>query len=512
MPGLLNLEANVLDRRKKRYIYTITSAQRSGCSLLTPPHIMMQAYTTDYPHVQYPHHHPHHHMIQDSSQNFTNGFSRGSSFTYPHHDYPYFVDRGELASRLCPPPSLVNNNTSLDATGIGFAGNPSSTFVVPEDIPVYSNQWNWAQPSDHPMVAQPAPIYPPPSAFSVKSASNTTSVVCSPTAQLPTPAAMAVLLNPNAQLADQHPQQQQTQVTAEFEIPQDHMSVTAMSVTARPVIRPVEPVVAVHGVPDSPSREKKHACTMCHKRFDRPSTLRKHLLVHTGEKAFVCDTCGRRFGVASNLNRHVKRCILKPVNSPSTSHKSTSSGSPPANSPTTSSSPSTSTPNPSHETSVSISRTGRRARVISPAADNASSSSSSANAQSSPSNATPAGTSASASSTTTTPKPPGQKRRRRAPSPSQWIPATLQNFNLHSEDSYRATTVPLAPVRRNSPREERNSWDENVNHTPYHPSGWSGTLPGPGLGQGIGLGGKDVRNNMNFGGKGGFMLGRVLVF
>jgi len=51
-----------------------------------------------------------------------------------------------------------------------------------------------------------------------------------------------------------------------------------------------------------------------------------------------------------------------------------------------------------------------------------------------------------------------------------------------------------------------------VNHTPYHPGGWSGTLPGPGLGQGIvGLGGKDVRN-VNFGGRGGFMLGRVLVF
>ena len=70
--------------------------------------------------------------------------------------------------------------------------------------------------------------------------------------------------------------------------------------------------------------------------------------------------------------------------------------------------------------------------------------------------------------------------------------------------------MPLPPVRRNLPKEERNSWDENVNNTPYHPGGWSGTLPGPGLGQGIGLG-KDVRN-VNFGGKGGFMLGRVLVF
>ena len=223
----------------------------------------------------------------------------------------------------------------------------------------------------------------------------------------------------------------------------------------------------------------------------------------------MCDTCGRRFGVASNLNRHVKRCILKPVNSPSSSHKS-SSGSPPANSPT-SSSPSTSTPIP-HDNNVSgVSRRGRRtARVVSPgppADNNASCSSSSSNtvAHSAPPNT------AITSTPSTTPKPPGQKRRRRAPSPSQWIPGTLLNFNFHSEDSYRATTVPLPPVRRNLPREERNSWDENVNHTPYHPGGWSGTLPGPGLGQGVGLGGKDVRN-VNFGGRGGFMLGRVLVF
>lgn len=212
----------------------------------------MQAYP-DYPQAHY----PHPHLTQEvASQNFANGFSRGSStsFTYPHQDYRYFVDRGELASRLCPATSLVDNNSNaLDAVGIGFAGNPSSsnTFLIPEDISVY-NQWNWSHP-DHPILA-PAPVYPQPPAFSDKSPSSI--VVCSPTAQLPTPAAMAVLLNPNAQLADQHQ-------TADFEIPQG----SAIHTTARPaIIRPVEPVVAVQGVPDSPSREKKHACTMCHKR------------------------------------------------------------------------------------------------------------------------------------------------------------------------------------------------------------------------------------------------------
>jgi hypothetical protein len=150
----------------------------------------MQAYP-DYHQAHY--HYPHPHLTQDASQNFSNGFSRGSStsFAYPHQDYRYFVDCGELASRLCPT-SLVDNNT-LDA-----AGNPSSsnTFVIPEDI----------LDPDQPILA-PAPVYP----------------------QQP---AMAVLLNPNAQLANQ-----------QHQIPQ-----VSTIHTARPtVIRP-------------------YACTLCYKR------------------------------------------------------------------------------------------------------------------------------------------------------------------------------------------------------------------------------------------------------
>lgn len=103
------------------------------------------------------------------------------------------------------------------------------------------------------------------------------------------------------------------------------------------------------------------------------------------------------------------------------------------------------------------------------------------------------------------------KRRRRAPSPSRWIPPSLLSFNLASPEFKRATPVPLPPVRRSLPKEERDSWDENVSSSPYHPRGWKNVLPGPGLGLGLGLGGKDVRN-LNLGGNGGFMLGRVLVF
>ncbi|KAH9009085.1 hypothetical protein EDB85DRAFT_1481165 [Lactarius pseudohatsudake] len=61
-------------------------------------------------------------------------------------------------------------------------------------------------------------------------------------------------------------------------------------------------------------RKRIHSCSMCEKAFHRPSTLKKHMLVHTGEKLHVCDICSRRFSVAPNLNRHVRTCVLRPVN------------------------------------------------------------------------------------------------------------------------------------------------------------------------------------------------------
>ncbi|KDR68766.1 hypothetical protein GALMADRAFT_256609 [Galerina marginata CBS 339.88] len=435
-----------------------------------------------------------HYLAQDDAQNFATSFSRGSSFTYPYQEYRYLLDRGELTSRLCTS-GLVGS--TLDATGLGFAGNHASNtgaLAAPEDITAYQQQtWDWTGAPNGEIIA-PAPVYAAqaePDYFGIKSPGIHASGVRSPTAQLPTPAAMAVLLNPSGRSEDELSQ-------IGYELPHTSALVANhASATARPN-RIVEPLVSTQEiVPESLSREKKHACTMCHKRFDRPSTLRKHLLVHTGEKAFVCDTCGRRFGVASNLNRHVKRCILKPVNTPSPSNNSASgSGSPSAvaDSPNISTliSPSLS-PMSARESSASTSgsRSGKRPRA--------------------PPSPPPVPLESEVASAAPKAKSQGQKRRRRAPSPSQWIPATLQNFNLLSDDSYRVTSVPLPPVRRNPPKEERDSWDENVAHAPYHPCGWSGVLPGPGLGLGLGLGGKDVRN-LNLGGRGGFMLGRVLVF
>lgn len=216
-------------------------------------------------------------LAQDDGQNFTSGFSRGSSFTYPHQDYRYLLDRGELASRVCTS-SLVDG--PFDATGLGFAGDPSSSaaFIpVPEDISAYHqpawDQWIGAPGATQGIVA-PAPVYPSaaePPYFGIKdaaanqavasSSSSTTSVVRAPPVQLPTPAAMAILLNPHGRSEGELAQ-------SGYDIPPGSavLAHRASSSAAALPLRPEEPGVTTQGVPESLSREKKHACTMCHKR------------------------------------------------------------------------------------------------------------------------------------------------------------------------------------------------------------------------------------------------------
>ena len=43
---------------------------------------------------------------------------------------------------------------------------------------------------------------------------------------------------------------------------------------------------------------------MCDKRLTQRSYLKRHQLVHTGEKPYVRDTCDKRFTQKTSLERH----------------------------------------------------------------------------------------------------------------------------------------------------------------------------------------------------------------
>lgn len=220
--------------------------------------------------------------------------------------------------------------------------------------------------------------------------------------------------------------------------------------------------------------------------------------------AFVCDSCGRRFGVNSNLNRHMKRCVLRNASPegedelqvPDSVSPESSTRPATATSQSTAPEPIIAAPdpisNPAHLTQSQTTGSKKR-RSKSKAKPSSTTEGSDQHIQSSP------------------------KRPRRPPSPNQWVPASLLAFNLFPIECTKSTPVPLPPVsaykdpRTNEWVEERDSWDENVGATPYHPSAWKGRLPGPGLG----FGGKDVGNLGTSGGGGseggGYVMGRLIL-
>ncbi|KAI0766201.1 hypothetical protein BD413DRAFT_481446 [Trametes elegans] len=57
-----------------------------------------------------------------------------------------------------------------------------------------------------------------------------------------------------------------------------------------------------------PDDDRRHGCGICHRRFNRPSSLRIHMNSHTGDQPFECPFpgCKRRFSVNSNMRRHYR--------------------------------------------------------------------------------------------------------------------------------------------------------------------------------------------------------------
>ena len=58
--------------------------------------------------------------------------------------------------------------------------------------------------------------------------------------------------------------------------------------------------------PNKPAKPGNNVCQICGKSYARPSTLKTHMLIHSGKKPYQCDVCQKAFTLPYGLTVHMR--------------------------------------------------------------------------------------------------------------------------------------------------------------------------------------------------------------
>lgn len=73
---------------------------------------------------------------------------------------------------------------------------------------------------------------------------------------------------------------------------------------------PTKRKLSLHKCAQKPSEKERHSgsyqCAICYKSFEAPSKLKRHYLIHTGQRPFQCSVCEKAFTQAGHLKTHLQ--------------------------------------------------------------------------------------------------------------------------------------------------------------------------------------------------------------